>query len=114
MGLEPVHEMVRLLRDMYVASPRARKGQERDEGNRAHQYEPDTQLSHRLRVLPALTRVTAGEVRERAVPGTPSNPDAPGRNRTCGLWLRRPSLYPLSYGRAAAHSTRHGSQDRRR
>ena len=23
---------------------------------------------------------------------------APGRNRTCGLWFRKPSLYPLSYG----------------
>src|ERR1700720_961332 len=26
-------------------------------------------------------------------------PDAPGRNRTCGLALRRRTLYPLSYGR---------------
>jgi hypothetical protein len=26
--------------------------------------------------------------------------DAPGRNRTCDLWLRRPALYPLSYERA--------------
>ena len=25
--------------------------------------------------------------------------DAPGRNRTCGLALRRRTLYPLSYGR---------------
>ena len=24
---------------------------------------------------------------------------APGRNRTCDPWLRRPILYPLSYGR---------------
>lgn len=23
---------------------------------------------------------------------------APGRIRTCGLWFRKPSLYPLSYG----------------
>src|SRR5438034_8465469 len=27
--------------------------------------------------------------------------DAPGRIRTCDTWLRRPLLYPLSYGRAA-------------
>ena len=26
---------------------------------------------------------------------------APGRIRTCGFWLRRPALYPLSYGRGA-------------
>ena len=26
--------------------------------------------------------------------------DAPGRNRTYDLWLRRPALYPLSYERA--------------
>ena len=25
--------------------------------------------------------------------------DAPGRIRTCDTWLRRPLLYPLSYGR---------------
>jgi hypothetical protein len=23
---------------------------------------------------------------------------APGRNRTCGTWIRNPLLYPLSYG----------------
>ena len=23
---------------------------------------------------------------------------APGRNRTCGAWIRNPMLYPLSYG----------------
>jgi hypothetical protein len=23
---------------------------------------------------------------------------APGRNRTCGAWIRNPLLYPLSYG----------------
>ena len=23
---------------------------------------------------------------------------APGRNRTCGTWIRNPMLYPLSYG----------------
>jgi hypothetical protein len=28
-----------------------------------------------------------------------SNPGAPGWNRTSGPWLRRPILYPLSYGR---------------
>jgi hypothetical protein len=86
MVLEPMHEMVRLLRDMYVASSRARKGKERDERNRAYQYEPETQLSHRLRVLPALTRVTAGEVRERAVPGTPPTP------------MRPAGIEPAAYG----------------
>ena len=28
--------------------------------------------------------------------------DAPGRNRTCDLVLRRHALYPLSYGREGA------------
>jgi hypothetical protein len=23
---------------------------------------------------------------------------APGKNRTCGTWIRNPMLYPLSYG----------------
>jgi hypothetical protein len=25
-------------------------------------------------------------------------PNTPGRDRTCDLWFRKPSLYPLSYG----------------
>ncbi|MDX6486491.1 MAG: hypothetical protein QOF43_1644 [Gaiellaceae bacterium] len=29
----------------------------------------------------------------------PATLDAPGRNRTCDLALRRRALYPLSYGR---------------
>ena len=24
---------------------------------------------------------------------------APGRSRTCDLWVRNPALYPLNYGR---------------
>ena len=33
-------------------------------------------------------------------PGEPSpTRNAPGRNRTCDLALRRRALYPLSYGR---------------
>jgi hypothetical protein len=31
--------------------------------------------------------------------------DAPGRNRTCDLALRRRALYPLSYRRRRAQST---------
>jgi hypothetical protein len=32
---------------------------------------------------------------------------APGRNRTCGLLLRRQTLYPLSYGGARMKPVRH-------
>jgi hypothetical protein len=39
-------------------------------------------------------------------PGLPGlSPDAPGRNRTYDLWLRRPALYPLSYERANVQSS---------
>jgi hypothetical protein len=34
--------------------------------------------------------------------GRTSEGDAPGRNRTCDLALRRRALYPLSYGRGGA------------
>src|SRR5262249_61665857 len=34
-----------------------------------------------------------------------SKSGAPGANRTRDLWLRRPSLYPLSYGRGVANYT---------
>src|SRR5712691_6692068 len=33
-----------------------------------------------------------------------TGPDAPGRNRTCDLSLRRRTLYPLSYGRGEVSS----------
>jgi hypothetical protein len=35
----------------------------------------------------------------RIAPGGPDG--TPGRIRTCGLWVRNPTLYPLSYRRAA-------------
>ena len=28
----------------------------------------------------------------------PRSAGAPGKNRTCGTWIRNPLLYPLSYG----------------
>ena len=37
--------------------------------------------------------------RFQAVPAWPAALNAPGRNRTCDLALRRRALYPLSYGR---------------
>ena len=33
------------------------------------------------------------------VRSTKKNGGTPGRDRTCGLWFRRPTLYPLSYRR---------------
>src|SRR5919106_2625462 len=44
----------------------------------------------------------ASDVRRPAKrpPAKSARPDAPGRNRTCGLALRRRTLYPLSYRRA--------------
>src|SRR5690606_12394544 len=36
----------------------------------------------------------------------PAPGDAPGRNRTCDLALRRRALYPLSYGRSGTQCTR--------
>src|SRR6266704_122455 len=35
----------------------------------------------------------------------PVKSGAPGANRTRDLWLRRPSLYPLSYGREGRNYT---------
>jgi hypothetical protein len=37
---------------------------------------------------------------------TCKNTGAPGRIRTCGLLLRRQTLYPLSYGGAVAYMLR--------
>src|SRR5918999_5551487 len=36
--------------------------------------------------------------------GVQDGEDAPDRNRTCGLSLRRAALYPLSYGRVGEAS----------
>jgi hypothetical protein len=30
---------------------------------------------------------------------------APGKNRTCGTWIRNPMLYPLSYGGGRTSAT---------
>ena len=47
-----------------------------------------------------LTRGTAGRCTgKRRIPGEPGILlRAPDRNRTCDLWYRKPTLYPLSYG----------------
>ena len=37
--------------------------------------------------------------RERCEPIIIRKPGTPGRIRTCGLWVRNPTLYPLSYRR---------------
>jgi hypothetical protein len=37
-------------------------------------------------------------MREAAPDGTAPRISAPDRNRTCDLWYRKPTLYPLSYG----------------
>jgi hypothetical protein len=43
--------------------------------------------------------------RSHAVPLSLAAEDAPGRNRTCDLALRRRALYPLSYGRSRPQSS---------
>jgi hypothetical protein len=44
-------------------------------------------------------------------PLTCGDAGAPGRIRTCGLGIRSPLLYPLSYGRAAWMSRPEGTAD---
>src|SRR6266496_5290345 len=53
---------------------------------------------------------TARPILVRMVPpllsgGSAVQSGAPGANRTRDLWLRRPSLYPLSYGRGGGNYT---------
>src|SRR5262245_60683670 len=50
-------------------------------------------------------RAEEREREKRCYASEPLESGAPGANRTRDLWLRRPSLYPLSYGRGDADYT---------
>ena len=42
----------------------------------------------------------------KAPTASSSGSGAPDRTRTCDLWVRNPTLYPLSYRRASGQDTR--------
>src|SRR6478752_3282439 len=52
-----------------------------------------------LALTPVLAAAVRRKPREIAPLPRPRMTSAPGRIRTCDTWLRRPLLYPLSYGR---------------
>ena len=52
-----------------------------------------------LALTPVLAAAERQKPREIAPLPRPRMTSAPGRIRTCDTWLRRPLLYPLSYGR---------------
>ena len=88
--------------------PQQRHGQTSLLGVQAHQHFGG------LDNFPTSVRRPPGEAArpERRGPPSPGNAgeitarqSTPGRNRTCDLRFRKPSLYPLSYRRATCYST---------
>ena len=62
--------------------------------------EPTARVFHQAPALVATLQTGVKSVRRDIAPAIPRSPgNAPGRNRTCDLALRRRALYPLSYRR---------------
>ena len=60
---------------------------------------PEVELQHNRQCLQAESKVTTAVVRDKeAQSGVGAKVyTEPGRTRTCNLWFRRPTLYPLGH-----------------